>query len=140
MAVALVVLAGAAAVAGCSAQPPAGKVWTVDTGAWDSSEWCDETPCALDAYATRDFTDEALVPSVLVDGEPVRVHCFVPAPAPQRDPTGRDAHRWYLVTVDDEYRWAPDVALTSEDDLRAEPEGAELARGLRLCHSRVPGR
>jgi hypothetical protein len=129
----------------CAPELPAGKAWRVDTSAWQGSPQCPEADCALDAFRTRDFTVEAAVPGVLKDGAQVTVHCFVPAPAAQQDPSGRLAQRWYLVTVDEALLWAPDVALTSEDDLRRVPAPtddpvATLASGLRLCDSAVPGR
>jgi hypothetical protein len=129
----------------CAPELPEGKSWRVDTAAWVGSPQCPEVTCALDAFRTRDFTAEAAVPGVLVDGAQVTVHCFVPTPAAHEDPSGRLAYRWYLVTVDGALLWAPDVALTSEDDLRRVPAPTEdpvaaLAAGLRLCDSAVPGR
>ena len=128
--------------AGCSAEVPAGKAWTVDAAAWHGSAACDGPGCGLDAYRTRDFAADAAVPEALTDGARVQVHCFVPTPSPQRDPAGRDAYRWYLLTVDGRYLWAPDLALTSADDLRLDPgaETGHLAAGLDTCHSAVPGR
>jgi hypothetical protein len=131
---AVAVLAGGGA---CAAPLPAGKAWTVDTTPWQGSPECSEQPCALDAYPTRDFTPIGAVPDALEQGAEVQVHCFVPTPAPQQDPRGRDAYRWYLVTVDDTLLWAPDLALTAQPDLRGD-EG--LAAGVPLCHSGVPGR
>lgn len=127
--------------AGCAADVPSGKSWRVDTSAWAGSPECAENPCALDAYETRDFTRQAARADVLVEGDQVQVHCFVPTPTAVRDPQGRDAYRWYLLSVNDSLLWAPDLALTGEADLR-EPadEGEHLATGLRLCHSAVPGR
>lgn len=126
----------------CSVGVPEGKPWTVDTTAWLGSEQCEATPCVLDAYRTRDFTPEAVVPAALTDGDEVQVHCWVPTPAVHRDPRGRDAYTWYLLTVDGELLWAPDLALTSDDDLRLEPDdaGDHLGAGVDLCHSAVPGR
>ncbi len=136
----LALLAGVGA--GCSAEVPTGKPWTVDAAAWHGSTECDGPGCSIDAYSSRDFTVEAAVAGALVDGAVVQVHCFVPTPSPQRDPAGRDAYRWYLLTVDGSYLWAPDLALTSADDLRtvAQPEGDLLVDGLRTCHSAVPER
>lgn len=127
---------------GCAAQVPEGKQWMVDTSAWAGSEQCAETPCALDAYATRDFVSEAALPDLLVDGDVVRVHCWVPTPAVQRDPVGRDAYAWFLLSVDGSLVWAPDLALTGDGDLRRDPRAAgdHLAAGVVLCHSAVPGR
>jgi hypothetical protein len=129
-------------LAGCAAGVPAGKPWTVDTSAWQGSADCRGPGCALDAYATRDFVPDAVLPGVLVDAAQVQVHCFVPTPAPQQDPGGREAYRWYLVTVDDQLVWAPDLALTSDGDVRRDPtrDDGHLAAGLALCHSAVPGR
>lgn len=129
----------------CEPPLPEGKPWTVDTSAWAGSVQCPAEPCALDAYRTRTFTPEAAVPAALVDGATVVVHCFVPTPAPQQDPNGREASRWYLLTVDDSLVWAPDLALTAEADLRAqapadEDPAAVLAAGVSLCDSQVPGR
>jgi hypothetical protein len=141
--IAAVSVAGLAGVgASCSAEVPTGKPWTVDTAAWHGSTLCDGPGCSIDAYKSRDFTVEATVASALVDGAVVQVHCFVPTPSPQRDPAGRDAYRWYLLTVDGTYLWAPDLALTSADDLRTkpDPEGEQLVDGLRTCHSAVPER
>jgi hypothetical protein len=128
--------------AGCTAGVPEGKAWTVDTSAWVGSDSCPAAGCALAAYASRDFTVDARLPDLVRDGDTVAVHCFVPPPAPQRDPSGRDVHRWYLVTVGDALVWAPDVLLTGQDDLRLEPSapGDHLASGLDVCHSAVPGR
>jgi len=58
------------------------------------------------------------------------------------DPTGRQVHRWYLLTVDGRLLWAPDLALTSGDDIRLDEKtaGEHLAARLRVCHSGVPGR
>jgi hypothetical protein len=127
---------------GCAAEVPAGKAWTVDTSAWEGSPQCVARGCALDAYETRDFVPDAVLPGVLADGASVQVHCFVPTPAPQQDPDGREAYRWYLLTVDGEQVWAPDLALTADADLRHKPSdvGTRLADGLSLCHSAVPGR
>lgn len=135
--------AGAALlVSGCSVDVPEGKPWTVDTKAWSGSPQCQATPCSLDAYRTRNFTLDAVVPAALTDGDQVQVHCWVPTPAVQRDPRGRDAHTWYLLTVDGELLWAPDLSLTSDDDLRREPAdpGDHLGADVVLCHSAVPGR
>lgn len=134
--------AAAALSAGCAAEVPEGKPWTIDTGPWAGSEQCDERPCALDAYATRDFSPQAALPDTLSDGDVVTVHCWVPTPAVQRDPIGRDAYSWYLLTVDDSLVWAPDLALTSAANLRLDPtlEGEHLSAGVVLCHSAVPGR
>lgn len=128
--------------AGCSAEVPEGKPWTVDTAAWHGSALCDGPGCSLDAYETRDLAVGAAVPAALTDGAVVQVHCFVPTPSPQRDPAGRDAYRWFLLTVDGRYLWAPDLALTSADDLRLPPGSDEehLAQRLDTCHSAVPGR
>lgn len=114
----------------------------MDTAAWVGSEQCATEPCTLDAYSTRDFTVDAVVPAALTGGEVVQVHCWVPTPSVQRDPAGRDAYSWYLLTVDDALVWAPDLALTSEGDLRQPPgdEGSHLSAGVVLCHSAVPGR
>ncbi len=134
-------------LAACQPTLPAGKPWTVDTSAWAGSDQCSEQVCALDAFRTRDFTVQGTVPDALVDGAVVQVHCYVPTPAPQRDPGGRTAHRWYLVTVDSSLLWAPDLVLTSQaqGDLRREATAtddpaATLAGGVRLCDSTVPGR
>jgi hypothetical protein len=134
--------------AGCSADVPVGKQWTVDAAAWHGSDECAGPGCSLDAYSSRDFTLEATVRGALTDGAVVQVHCFVPTPAPQRDPVGRDAHRWYLLTVDSTLVWAPDVALTSAENLRVKPVDLDdtaavdqhLVAGLGTCHSAVPGR
>lgn len=133
---------GAAGVSGCSAQLPDGKPWTVDASAWFGSEECPAAGCRLSAYASRTFSVAERVPDALQDGETVQVHCFVPPPAPQRDPSGRDVHRWYLVTAEGTLVWAPDVLLTSADDLRVDPQapGTHLVSGLAVCHSSVPGR
>jgi hypothetical protein len=142
----LTLLVGVAAlaptVAGCSVGVPEGKPWTVDTAAWAGSQHCSTEPCSLDAYRTRDFTTEALVPAALTDGEQVQVHCWVPPPATQRGPSGRDSFTWYLVTADDTLLWAPDLALTSDVELRRDPtdEGSFLSSQVVLCHSAVPGR
>lgn len=135
----------AAVLSGCASAVPTGKAWTVDTQPWVGSIDCPADDCALPAYASRDFSLDATVPLMLRTGDTVQVHCFVPTPAPQRDPSGRDAHRWYLLSVDDDLLWAPDVTLTAEDDLRASPTSNDgptesLAAGLELCHSAVPGR
>lgn len=128
-------------VAGCAAAVPEGKQWVVDTSAWQGSPQCDERPCALDAYPARDLDDETAVRGALVDGVTVRVHCFVPTPAPQQDPRGREAYRWYLVGVGDALVWAPDLALTGDPDLRQDPAAqGHLATGVELCHSGVPNR
>jgi hypothetical protein len=134
-----VLLAAAVLVGGgaCAAPVPEGKAWTVDTSAWQGTPQCTSEPCALDAYRTRDFVPGAAVAGALQDGTQVQVHCFVPTPAPQQDPRGRDAYRWYLVTADSSLLWAPDLALTAESDLRGD-DG--LAAGLDLCHSGVPER
>jgi hypothetical protein len=134
------VLLSAAVLVGtgaCAAPVPQGKAWTVDTTAWQGSPQCATEPCTLDAYLTRDFMPGLAVPGALQDGTEVQVHCFVPTPAPQQDPRGREAYRWYLVTADDALLWAPDLALTSQSDLRGD---AGPAAGLDLCHSAVPGR
>ncbi len=133
---------GLLTVAGCTAQLPEGKPWTVDTSAWTGTGECTETSCFLDAYATRDFAVETLLPGVLAEGQQVQVHCFVPMPSTVRDPSGREAYRWYLVTVDAATVWAPDVSLTAEADPRREPDepGDHLSAGLAVCHSGVPGR
>jgi hypothetical protein len=128
------VLVGAVA---CAAPVPQGKAWTADTAAWQGSPQCAQRPCALDAYLSRDFTPDQAVSRALVDGAQVQVHCYVPTPAPQQDPRGRDAHRWYLMTADGALLWAPDLALTSAPDLRGD---SGLAAGVGLCHSGVPGR
>lgn len=130
------------AAPGCAAQLPEGKPWTVDTSSWTGAPGCTATRCSVDAYATRDFTVESLLPGVLAEGQQVQAHCFVPMPSTVRDPSGRDAYRWYLLTVDESLAWAPDVALTAEADLRRDPAepGDHLAAGLALCHSGVPGR
>jgi hypothetical protein len=127
---------------GCAAGVPEGKAWQVDTAAWAGSPQCAGEPCALDAYRTRDFTRAAALPASLVDGAVVQVHCFVPTPAPMVDPLGREAYRWYLLTADDQLAWAPDLALTSDADLRRDRQdpGEHLAAGVALCHSAVPGR
>lgn len=127
---------------GCAAGVPEGKPWRVDTAAWSGSPQCDSERCALDAYRTRDFTQAAALPGVLVDGTVVQAHCFVPTPAPMVDPLGREAYRWYLLTADDQLVWAPDISLTRDSDLRRDPEdpGEHVAAGLALCHSAVPGR
>lgn len=127
---------------GCAAPVPEGKTWQIDAAAWDGSPQCDSEPCALDAYRTRDFTATAVLPDALVDGAAVQVHCFVPTPAPVADPLGRQAYRWYLLTVDDRLVWAPDLSLTSDGDLRRDRQdpGDHLAAGVDLCHSGVPGR
>lgn len=127
---------------GCAAELPEGTTVTIDTSAWSDSPACSDQPCTLDAYATRDFTSDAVVPAALVDGTTVRVHCFVPTPAPVSDPRGREAYRWYLLTVGSMLLWAPDIALTSDEDVRRSPDepGDHLAAGLQLCHSGVPGR
>jgi len=142
-AIAAACMAGLAVLgAGCSAEVPAGKQWTVDAASWHGSAQCDGPGCSLDAYRTRDFATGAAVAAALTDDAVVQVHCFVPTPSPQRDPAGREAYRWYLLTVDGRYLWAPDLALTSADDLRLDPEAAtdHLAKGLDTCHSAVPGR
>lgn len=133
---------GTSVLAGCAAGLPEGKPWTVDASAWFGSQECSAAGCRLSAYATRTFSTGKRVPDALQDGATVQVHCFVPTPAPQRDPSGRDVHRWYLVTADGAPVWAPDVLLTSANDLRldAEAPGTHLASGLRVCHSSVPGR
>lgn len=127
---------------GCAAEVPDGKPWTVDTSAWAGSEQCLDSPCTLDAYETRDFSAEVALPGTLTDGDVVTVHCWVPTPSVQRDPLGRDAYAWYLLTVDGALVWAPDLALTSADDLRLDPNepGDHLAAQVQLCHSAVPGR
>ena len=127
--------------AACAVGVPDGKPWVIDTATWAGAGDC-AGDCALDAYATRDFAPDAVVPEVLRDGDAVQVHCFVPTPATHRDPSGREAYRWYLVTVEDDLLWAPDIALTSQVDLRLEPDapGEHLAAGIDLCHSGVPGR
>jgi hypothetical protein len=145
-ALALVPLAiGAAGLTGCEPPLPEGKPWTVDTSAWADSAQCSTTPCALDAYRTRTFTPEEVVPGALVDGATVVVRCFVPTPSPQQDPSGRNATRWYLLSVDEAVLWAPDLALSAEDDLGADvasdaDPAAVLAAGVDLCNSQVPGR
>lgn len=138
----LSLLAGVWLVPACAVQTPTGKTWTVDTSAWLGSPQCRDGQCALDAFRTRDFTPQAAVPGALSPGQQVQVHCYVPTPAPQRDPSGRDAYRWYLLTIDEEHLWAPDLALTAESDLRRDPgePGDHLAGGLSLCHSGVHGR
>lgn len=137
-----VAVAGAGVLVGCTAALPEGKPWTVDASAWFGSDECAAAGCRLPAYATRTFSTEERVPDALEDGGTVQVHCFVPPPAPQRDPQGRDVHRWFLVTADGALVWAPDVLLTSANDLRLDPKaaGTHLASGLRVCHSAVPGR
>jgi len=132
----------ASALAGCAAEVPEGKAFTIDTSAWAGSEQCSTAPCALDAYRVREFDTGQAVPGALVDGADAQVHCFAPAPAPMADPTGRQVYRWYLLTVDDSTLWAPDLAITSAADVRldAEESGEHLAAGLRVCHSGVPGR
>jgi hypothetical protein len=133
---------GPTTMTGCAATLPEGKPWTVDTSAWTGTAGCTASGCALDAYATRDFAVASRLPDVLVDGQQVQAHCFVPTPSTVRDPSGRDAYRWYLITVGEALAWAPDVALTSEPDLRRGPDepGDHLAAGLAVCHSGVPGR
>ena len=133
---------GAGTLAGCSAELPEGKEWTVDASAWFGTEECPAAGCPVSAYASRSFTVAMRVPDALQDGATVQVHCYVPPPAPQRDPQGRDVHRWYLVTADGALVWTPDVLLTSANDLRLDPgaPGTHLASGLRVCHSAVPGR
>jgi hypothetical protein len=135
-------LVGLLVLPGCTVGLPPGKPWTVDTSAWLDSQQCRAPDCALDAYESRDFTPDAAIPGVLSSGQQVQVHCFVPTPSPQRDPSGRDAYRWYLLTADSALVWAPDLALTAEPDLRRSPDasGDHLAAGLDLCHSSVPGR
>jgi hypothetical protein len=132
-------LAAAVMVGGgaCAAPVPPGKSWTVDTTAWQGSPQCLGQPCALDAYRTRDFAPGQAVAGALVEGDEVQVHCFVPTPAPQQDPRGRDAYRWYLLTAERTLLWAPDLALTSQSDLRGD---SGLAEGVGVCHSGVPGR
>ena len=138
----LVLTALGTAVTGCAAGLPEGKAWTIDTSAWAGTAGCAEPGCSLDAYATRDFAVASLLPDVLVDGETAQVHCFVPMPSTVRDPSGRDAYRWYLITVEESLVWAPDVALTAQADVRRDPDdaGVHLAAGLAVCHSGVPGR
>lgn len=140
----LVRSAGAAGVLliGCGVGLPEGKPWTVDATAWERSGACPDAPCRLDGYRSRDFTPDAALPAAVSHGDDVTVHCFAPPPSPQRDPSGRDVVRWYLVTTRDQTLWAPDVVLTSEADLRRSPDeaGDHLAAGLRACHSAVPGR
>jgi hypothetical protein len=141
----ILLTAGAVGLAGCDPGLPEGKSWTVDGSAWVGSPQCPQRPCALDGYRTRDFATDVAVPGALVDGASVVVRCFVPTPAPQQDPTGRQASRWYLISVDDVLLWAPDLALTSEPDLRAVPAAdadpaAVLAAAVSLCDSQVPGR
>jgi hypothetical protein len=136
---------GSTGLTGCEPHLPEGKPWTVDTSAWAGSAQCTTAPCTLDAYRTRTFSTEALVPGALADAATVVVRCYVPTPSPQRDPIGRDAARWYLLSVDDALVWAPDLALSAEDDLGADPPAdadpaTVLAAGVALCDSQVPGR
>ena len=90
----------------------------------------------FDAYLLAQSGAEVLagqaVTSVVETGDQVQVHCWVPTPAVQRDPRGRDAHTWYLLTVDGELLWAPDLSLTSDDDLRRGPDdpGEHLGAGV----------
>lgn len=144
-ALALVLLAlGSAGLAACEPPLPEGKPWTVDTSAWAESAQCSSSPCALDAYRTRTFSTEAVVPAALVDGATVVVRCYVPTPSPQQDPSGRDAARWYLLSLADSLVWAPDLALTAEDlgaDVASDADPTSvLAAGVDLCDSQVPGR